>query len=167
MSELHALQLTDLEGNERSLSDYAGNVLLLVNVASRCGKTPQYKGLEELHQRYQERGFSVMGFPCNQFGKQEPGTAQEIRQFCDLNYGVTFPIFAKLEVNGANQHPLYALDRANRCISRKDHLNFEKFLVNQEGEVQQRFSPRTTPSDPELIQPWKRCSELCFVLVIR
>ena len=99
MSELHALQLTDLEGNERSLSDYAGKVLLLVNVASRCGKTPQYKGLEELHQRYQERGFSVMGFPCNQFGKQEPGTAQEIRQFCDLNYGVTFPIFAKLEVN--------------------------------------------------------------------
>ena len=127
MSELHALQLTDLEGNERSLSDYAGKVLLLVNVASRCGKTPQYKGLEELHQRYQERGFSVMGFPCNQFGKQEPGTAQEIRQFCDLNYGVTFPIFAKLEVNGSKPTPaLCASDRANRCISRKDHLELRE-----------------------------------------
>ena len=153
MSELHALQLTDLEGNERSLSDYAGKVLLLVNVASRCGKTPQYKGLEELHQHYQERGFSVMGFPCNQFGKQEPGTAQEIRQFCDLNYGVTFPIFAKLEVNGANQHPLYALlTGSTATFPGKITWNFEKFLVNQKGEVQKRFSPRTTPSDPELIQ---------------
>ena len=153
MSELHALQLTDLEGNERSLSDYAGKVLLLVNVASRCGLTPQYKDLEELHQRYQERGFSVMGFPCNQFGKQEPGTAQEIRQFCDLNYGVTFPIFAKLEVNGTNQHPLYALlTGPTAAFPVKITWNFEKFLVNQEGEVQQRFSPRTTPSDPELIQ---------------
>ena len=153
MSELHALQLTDLEGNARSLSDYAGKVLLLVNVASRCGKTPQYKGLEELHQRYQERGFSVMGFPCNQFGNQEPGTAQEIRQFCDLKYGVTFPIFAKLEVNGANQHPLYALlTGPTATFPGKITWNFEKFLVNQKGEVQKRFSPRTTPSDPELVQ---------------
>ena len=153
MSELHALQLTDLEGNECSLSDYAGKVLLLVNVASRCGLTPQYKNLEELHQRYQEQGFSVMGFPCNQFGQQEPGTAQEIRQFCDLNYGVTFPIFAKLEVNGANQHPLYALlTGPTAAFPGKITWNFEKFLVSQEGEVKQRFSPRTTPSDPELIQ---------------
>ena len=153
MSKLYKLQLTDLEGNERSLSDYAGKVLLLVNVASHCGKTPQYKGLEELHQRYQEQGFSVMGFPCNQFGQQEPGTAQEIRQFCDLNYGVTFPIFAKLEVNGANQHPLYALLTGPTApFPGKITWNFEKFLVNQEGEVQQRFSPSTTPSDPELIQ---------------
>jgi len=153
MSELHALQLTDLEGNERSLSDYAGKVLLLVNVASRCGLTPQYKDLEELHQRYQEQGFSVMGFPCNQFGQQEPGTAQEIRQFCDLNYGVTFPIFAKLEVNGTNQHPLYALVTGPTAVfPGKITWNFEKFLVSQEGEVKQRFSPRTTPSDPELIQ---------------
>ena len=109
MSEFHTLQLTDLEGNECTLSDYAGKALLLVNVASHCGKTPQYKGLEELHQRYQEQGFSVMGFPCNQFGQQEPGTAQEIRQFCDLNYGVTFPLFAKLEVSGVDQHPLLSL----------------------------------------------------------
>ena len=153
MSEFHTLQLTDLEGNECTLSDYAGKALLLVNVASHCGKTPQYKGLEELHQRYQEQGFSVMGFPCNQFGQQEPGTAQEIRQFCDLNYGVTFPLFAKLEVSGVDQHPLYALlTGPTAAFPGKIILNFEKFLVNQEGEVQQRFAPKITPSDPELIQ---------------
>ena len=153
MSEFHTLQLTDLEGNECALSDYAGKALLLVNVASHCGKTPQYKGLEELHQRYQEQGFSVMGFPCNQFGQQEPGTAQEIRQFCDLNYGVTFPLFAKLEVSGVDQHPLYALlTGPTATFPGKITWNFEKFLVNQEGEVQQRFAPKTTPSDPELIQ---------------
>ena len=153
MSEFHTLQLTDLEGNECALSDYAGKALLLVNVASHCGKTPQYKGLEDLHQRYQEQGFSVMGFPCNQFGQQEPGTAQEIRQFCDLNYGVTFPLLAKLEVSGINQHPLYALlTEPTTAFPRKITWNFEKFLVNQEGEVQQRFAPKITPSDPELIQ---------------
>ena len=153
MSEFHTLQLTDLEGNECALSDYAGKALLLVNVASHCGKTRQYKGLEELHQRYQEQGFSVMGFPCNQFGQQEPGTAQEIRQFCDLNYGVTFPLFAKLEVSGVDQHPLYGLlTGPTAAFPGKITWNFEKFLVNQEGEVQQRFAPKITPSDPELIQ---------------
>jgi glutathione peroxidase len=151
---LYEIPLERLSGEPVTLGEHAGKALLLVNVASKCGLTPQYTGLEELHERLAPRGFSVLGFPCNQFGGQEPGTAEEIAEFCSLSYGVTFPMYAKLEVNGDDRHPLYteltATPDADGAAG--DVLwNFEKFLVAPSGEIVGRFRPRTAPEDPALL----------------
>lgn len=132
-----------------ALSDYAGKVLLLVNTASRCGFTPQYAGLEQLHQEFAERGLVVIGFPCNQFGKQEPGDSQEIGEFCRVNYGVSFMLSEKIEVNGANAHPLfqYLTQTAPGVLgSEPIKWNFTKFLVDRGGKVRERYAPMTAPS---------------------
>jgi len=130
------------------MADYTGKVLLIVNTASHCGFTPQYAGLEALYQRYRERGLVVLGFPCNQFGSQEPGDAEEIAGFCQKNYGVSFPMFAKIEVNGDDAHPLYQyLKKAAPGLLGSEAIkwNFTKFLVNRQGEVNERYAPATAP----------------------
>ncbi|WP_437269891.1 glutathione peroxidase [Stutzerimonas balearica] len=153
MSAFHQLVLPALGGGELPLSQYADRLLLVVNVASHCGLTPQYAGLEQLYQRYAERGLVVLGIPCNQFAGQEPGSDEEIRSFCSLNYGVSFPLSAKLEVNGPQRHPLYRLLAGEGADFPGDITwNFEKFLVDTDGRVLGRFSPRTAPDDPALIQ---------------
>jgi glutathione peroxidase len=137
-----------LEGGDRPLADYRGQVLLVVNVASKCGFTPQYKGLEALYRKYQPKGFTILAFPCDQFGHQEPGSEAEIREFCSLNYDVTFPMFAKIEVNGDGAHPLYRyLKSAKPGIlgSEKIKWNFTKFLVGRDGQVLKRYAPNDTP----------------------
>ncbi|MGR1221007.1 glutathione peroxidase [Metapseudomonas otitidis] len=152
MSAFHDLKLRALDGQELPLAPYKGKVVLVVNVASRCGLTPQYAGLEKLHQQFQDRGFSVLGVPCNQFAAQEPGSEDEIRKFCTLNYGVTFPLGSKMDVNGASRHPLYRLLAGEGAEFPGDITwNFEKFLVGKDGRVLARFSPRTTPEDPVLV----------------
>jgi len=142
-----------LDGGPADLADYRGKALLIVNVASFCGLTPQYKGLQELHEEYGARGFEVLGFPCNQFMGQEPGTAAEIREFCDTNYGVTFPLFEKIDVNGAQQHPVYRelTELADEEGKSGDVAwNFEKFLVTADGTPVRRFRPTVTPDSAEL-----------------
>lgn len=138
-----------LDGREVSLSEFKGRVLLIVNTASKCGFTAQYKGLEALHRRYNDRGLTVLGFPCNQFGAQEPGNAEEIGSFCERNYGVSFRIFAKIDVNGSDAHPLYRfLKGARRGIfgTQRIKWNFTKFLVGRSGRVVARYAPRTEPA---------------------
>jgi len=138
------------DGAETDLAAYAGKVLLIVNVASRCGLTPQYTGLEVLHRQYKDRGFEVLGFPCNQFGGQEPGNAEEIATFCSTNYDVTFPVFAKIDVNGANAAPLYQKLKSEApglLGTEAIKWNFTKFLIDREGRVAERFAPTTTPED--------------------
>lgn len=135
-------------GKPQDLNEYQGKVLLIVNTASKCGFTPQYTGLESLHQTYGERGFSVLAFPCNQFGGQEPGNEEEIQSFCDLNYQTSFPLFSKIAVNGAASHPLYThlREQAPGALgSKRIKWNFTKFLVNQHGEVVKRYAPSTKP----------------------
>ena len=135
-------------GKPQNLNEYQGKVLLIVNTASKCGFTPQYTGLESLHQTYGERGFSVLAFPCNQFGGQEPGNEEEIQSFCDLNYQTSFPLFSKIAVNGAASHPLYThlREQAPGALgSKRIKWNFTKFLVNQQGEVVKRYAPSTKP----------------------
>lgn len=144
-----------LNGKPASLSAYAGKVVLAVNTASKCGLTPQYEGLQKLHDRYSPQGFTVLGFPCNQFFHQEPGGADEIESFCSINYGVTFPLFAKLDVKGARQHPLYAIlsdfpDDAGKAGNVT--WNFEKFLVDKDGQVVRRFRPKVVPEDPQIVE---------------
>lgn len=149
-ADLQHIPLTTIDHRTITLADLPAKAYLIVNVASACGFTPQYKGLEELWQRYKDRGLQVLGFPCNQFGGQEPGDEAAIRQFCDLNYGVTFPLFAKIEVNGANAHPLYAaLKSAAPGILGTEMIkwNFTKFLVNGRGEVVQRYGSATKPEE--------------------
>lgn len=144
--------LTLNDGTLTDLSEYRGKVLLIVNTASKCGFTPQYEGLEQLWKRHKDKGFAVLGFPCNQFGKQEPGSADEIREFCTLNFGVTFPMFDKISVNGGDTHPLFAdLKKAAPGLlgSKAIKWNFTKFLVDQQGEVLARFAPNDTPEDIE------------------
>lgn len=151
---IHEIELPRLNGRPERLSAYAGKVVLAVNVASRCGFTPQYAGLESLFERYADRGFTVLGFPCNQFLRQEPGTAEEIQQFCSVNYGVTFPLFAKLDVKGAQQHELYALLSELPDDSGKAGnvaWNFEKFLIDRDGHAVRRFRSRVAPEDPRLV----------------
>ncbi|GMA60939.1 glutathione peroxidase [Alicyclobacillus fastidiosus] len=136
------------DGNETALRAYQGQVILIVNTASKCGFTPQYKGLQELQVRFSERGFTVLAFPCNQFGHQEPGTNQEIQDFCKLTYDVTFPVFGKVDVNGDEAHPLFKyLKRAVPGILNSESIkwNFTKFLVDQNGEIVKRYAPQTTP----------------------
>jgi glutathione peroxidase len=137
-----------IDGKETSLKNFQGKVLLIVNVASRCGFTPQYQGLESLYLKYKERGFEILAFPCNQFGKQEPGTESEIKSFCETNYQITFPIFSKIDVNGSEAHPLYEhLKKEATGILGSEAIkwNFTKFLVNREGKVTKRFAPTDKP----------------------
>jgi len=151
---IYDIPLTTLAGQPGSLGDFAGKALLVVNVASKCGLTPQYAGLEQLHERYADRGFSVVGFPCNQFGGQEPGSAEEIQEFCSATYGVTFPMFAKIEVNGPGRHPVYAelTETADADGTAGDiQWNFEKFLVAPDGRVVGRFRPRVEPTDDAVV----------------
>jgi glutathione peroxidase len=133
--------------SDQSLAAYKGKVLLIVNTASECGFTPQYKGLQELYAKYHDKGLEVLGFPCDQFGHQEPGSDEEIKSFCDLNYGVTFPLFSKIEVNGGNAHPLYKWLKNEKGGLLGDNIkwNFTKFLVDKQGNVVDRFAPTTTP----------------------
>ena len=153
MSAFHELTLQALDGRPLPLAPLEGKVVLVVNVASKCGLTPQYAGLQQLQQAYAERGFSVLGIPCNQFAGQEPDDEAQIAQFCSLNYGVSFPLSSKLEVNGAGRHQLYRLLAGEGAEFPGDITwNFEKFLVGPDGRVLARFSPRTTPDDPVLIQ---------------
>ena len=143
-----------LDGGPAELGDYEGKALLIVNVASQCGLTPQYSGLQELHKQYADRGFAVLGFPCNQFGAQEPGSPDEIAAFCETSYGVTFPLFSKIEVNGDGRHVLYEELTAHADDEGEAgdiQWNFEKFLVSRDGEVVRRFRPLTTPDDPVLV----------------
>ena len=139
-----------LDGSERPLSEFRGQVLLIVNVASRCGFTPQYAGLEALYRSYRDRGFAVLGFPCNQFGSQEPGTEADIQSFCATTYDVSFPMFAKVEVNGAAAHPLYRYLKGERpgiLGTEAIKWNFTKFLVDRNGSVVKRYAPTDKPED--------------------
>ena len=152
MTALADIPLKTIRGEEASLADYAGKVLLVVNVASKCGLTPQYEGLEQLYRDYGDKGLVVLGFPANEFAGQEPGTNEEIATFCTTNFGVDFPMFEKIVVKGPGTHPLYAELIAESDEPDKEiQWNFEKFLVSRDGHVVRRFSPRTTPEDPELI----------------
>ena len=148
MSTVMDFSATLSNGNEVALGDYAGKVLLIVNTASKCGFTPQYTGLESLQKTYSANGFSVLAFPCNQFGGQEPGTEQEIESFCDLNYQTSFPLFSKIEVNGASSHQLFTHLKSEApgvLGSKRIKWNFTKFLVNQQGQVVKRYAPSTKP----------------------
>jgi glutathione peroxidase len=152
MSNLYDFEARTLAGADSKLSEYRGKVLLVVNTASQCGFTPQYAGLEALWRKYQDRGFAVLGFPCNQFGKQEPGDAEQIKKFCSLTYDVTFPMFAKIDVNGDKTHPLYAhLKDAQPGLlgSTAIKWNFTKFLVDRSGAVTARYAPTTKPAELE------------------
>ncbi|GAA1177020.1 glutathione peroxidase [Ornithinimicrobium humiphilum] len=151
---LHDIPLTTLDGRPTTLGEHAGRVLLLVNVASRCGLTPQYAGLEQLQEEYGDRGLTVVGFPCNQFGGQEPGTNEEIAEFCSATYGVTFPMMDKVEVNGEGRHPLFVeLTQVADAEGEAGDVtwNFEKWLVDGDGEPVARFRPRTEPTDPAVV----------------
>jgi glutathione peroxidase len=146
--ELYSIPLTTIDGQPETLEAYRGDALLIVNVASQCGFTPQYAGLETLYRRYRDRGFAVLGFPSDQFGNQEPGNEDEIRNFCSLTYDVTFPMFSKVDVNGPNEHPLFATlkQQAPGVLGTTAvKWNFTKFLVSRDGRVLKRYSPRDTP----------------------
>jgi glutathione peroxidase len=160
MSAFHDLTLRALDGTDLPLAPFKGQLLLVVNVASKCGLTPQYAALERLHRQYRDRGFSVLGLPCNQFAGQEPGEESEIREFCNLTYEVTFPMSSKLEVNDPGRHPLYRLLAGEGAEFPGDITwNFEKFLVGPDGRVLARFSPRTAPDDPQVIQAIEKALE--------
>lgn len=147
-------KMKSLDGKQVDLNQYKGNVVLVVNVASECGLTPQYSQLQALHEKYGPKGLRVLGFPCNQFGKQEPGTAEEISEFCSSNYGVTFDLFEKVDVNGDDACPLYQLlTQLNAKPKGAGDVswNFEKFIINRDGKVVHRFEPQTKPDDPVLV----------------
>ncbi|MFA7895383.1 glutathione peroxidase [Pseudomonas putida] len=153
MSAFHDLKLNALDGGDLSLKPYKGQVVLVVNVASKCGLTPQYAALEQLYQTYKDKGFTVLGLPCNQFAGQEPGSEAQIQAFCRVNYSVSFPLSAKLEVNGPQRHSVYRLLAGEGAEFPGDITwNFEKFLVGKDGRVLARFSPRTAPDDPAVVQ---------------
>jgi glutathione peroxidase len=152
---IYDIELPKLSGKPESHGTYAGKVVLAVNVASKCGFTPQYAGLQALQDKYSPRGFTVLGFPCNQFFHQEPGNADQIQSFCSVNYGVTFPLFAKLDVKGSNQHPLYAiLSDLSDDSGKAGNVtwNFEKFLVGRDGRVVRRFRPKVVPEAPSVVE---------------
>ena len=150
---LYGIALKDIDGHATTLATYQGRVLLIVNTASECGFTPQYQGLEALFQKYQAQGLTVLGFPCNQFGGQEPGSNAEIKRFCSTTFHVTFPLFDKLEVNGPGRHPLYvALAGKDSPFPGNITWNFNKFLVGRDGRILQRFNSNVTPEAPEVIK---------------
>lgn len=149
MSTIHNFQINTIKGESKTLKDYKGKVLLIVNTASKCGFTPQFEGLEALYEKYKDQGLEVLGFPCNQFAQQDPGENDEIQEFCQLNYGVTFPMHAKIDVNGDSTHPLYQHLKSEApgvMGSEKIKWNFTKFLVGKNGEVLERFAPATKPA---------------------
>ena len=148
MTDIYNIDVKDSANSDISMSEFAGKTLLIVNVASKCGLTPQYEGLQKIYDDYKDRNFVVLGFPCNQFGGQEPGTDQEIGEFCDINYSVTYPIFSKIKVNGPEAHPLFKLLKSDKPgIFRTQSIkwNFTKFLINKSGKIVERFSPRVEP----------------------
>jgi glutathione peroxidase len=150
VTPLSAIPLQTIDRRHQTLGDYAGKAMLVVNVASRCGLTPQYEGLEALYRRYRDKGFVVLGFPCDQFGGQEPGDEAEIQKFCSLEYDVTFPMFAKIEVNGAGAHPLYKALKSEApglLGTQAIKWNFTKFLIDREGRVLRRYAPMVRPED--------------------
>jgi glutathione peroxidase len=150
---VYAISLKDIDGQPTSLKAYKGKVLLIVNVASKCGFTPQYTGLEALQEKYKDKGFTVLGFPCNQFGSQEPGTNEEIKQFCSSKYQVTFPLFDKIEVNGSNRHQLYtALAGESSPFPGDIKWNFSKFLIGRDGKILKRFESKVKPDSAELTE---------------
>ena len=154
MTTVYDFSARTIDGKTRKLADYRGKVLLIVNTASKCGFTPQYKGLEALFKKYGKQGLAVLGFPSNQFGQQEPGPESEIAEFCEVNYGVTFPLFAKIDVNGDSAHPLYKyLTSAKPGLLGSEAIkwNFTKFLVDRDGNVIARFAPQVEPEAPEVI----------------
>ena len=151
---IYDVEMPRLDGTPAKLSEYEGKVVLAVNVASKCGLTPQYAGLEALYEKYSPQGFTILGFPCNQFFGQEPGSAEKIQEFCSLNYGVTFPLFAKLDVKGSKQHALYSILTAIPDDTGKAGnvgWNFEKFLIGRDGRPVRRFRSRVVPDDPNLV----------------
>jgi len=150
MASIYDFTAKSLQGKDVSLGDFRGKPMLIVNTASKCGFTPQYEGLEKLYEQHKDKGLVVLGFPCNQFGAQEPGSEAEIGAFCQANYGVTFPMFSKIDVNGTNAHPLYNYlkgERAGILGTKNIKWNFTKFLVNRDGQVVNRFAPTTKPED--------------------
>jgi glutathione peroxidase len=150
MSTLYDFEALTIEGKPAPLSSYKGKVVVVVNTASQCGLTPQYKGLQELYDKYHAQGLEILGFPCNQFGAQEPGTEKEIASFCETSFGVSFPMFSKIDVNGDAAHPLYQWMKQEKpgLLGSKDiKWNFGKFLINREGQVVERFAPTTSPAD--------------------
>lgn len=150
---IYTIPLKDIDGKSTTLKPYQGKVMLVVNVASKCGYTPQYAGLETIYQKYEKQGLAVLGFPCNQFGGQEPGTTEEIKQFCTLKYNVTFPMFDKLDVNGAKRHPLYVmLAGKDSPVPGDIKWNFNKFLVGRDGKILKRFDSKVKPDAPELVE---------------
>lgn len=155
MNVFHQFSATSLRGQPIPMGDFANRVVLVVNTASQCGFTPQYAGLEALYQKYRDRGFVVLGFPCNQFGHQEPGSADDIATTCQINYGVTFPMFAKIDVNGPDAHPLFKLltEAKPGIFGPKIRWNFTKFLIGRDGKILRRFAPFTKP---EKIEPFIR-----------
>ncbi|QSP93592.1 glutathione peroxidase [Marinobacter salinisoli] len=149
-SSIYDFTVSDIQGNEKSMADYRGKVLLIVNTASKCGFTPQFEGLQALYSDLQERGLEVLGFPCNQFMNQDPGNNESISEFCSLNFGVNFPMFSKIEVNGDGAHPLYQFlkkEAKGLMGTEKVKWNFTKFLVGRDGEVIRRYPPTTKPED--------------------
>ena len=144
---LENMNVKNIRGQDVNLGDYRGQVILIVNTASKCGLTPQFAGLQELYDEYKDQGLVILGFPCNQFGNQDPGDNEEIEAFCEMNYGVTFPMFAKIDVNGDNEHPLYTWLKSEQggIFGAKIKWNFTKFLLNRDGQVVQRFAPQTEP----------------------
>lgn len=152
-NSIYEFEVLDIDGNRVSLADYRGKVVMFVNTASQCGYTPQYEGLQKIYDRYKDRGFVILGFPANNFGGQEPGSNEEIKEFCTLRYKVTFPMFAKISVKGEDQHPLYAYltsNKANPEFAGEITWNFNKFLANDKGEIVARFASKETPESPEV-----------------
>lgn len=148
---IYDLTMKDIDGKDVSLGAYKGKVLLIVNVASKCGFTPQYKGLESVYEKYKDKGFTILGFPCNQFGGQEPGTSSEIKEFCSSKYNVTFPMFEKIDVNGPSRHALYTLLAGKDSPFPGDiKWNFNKFLIGKDGKILKRFDSKVTPESPEV-----------------
>lgn len=161
MSTIYDFSATTIDGTERALADYRGKTLLIVNTASKCGFTPQYAGLEGLYRKYKDNGLMVLGFPCNQFGRQEPGDESEIKNFCSVNFDVSFPLFAKVDVNGENSHPLYRyLKHARKGVlgNRRIIWNFTKFLVAADGRVIKRYPPNVKPEriESDLLRLWQQ-----------
>lgn len=146
-ASVYGFTCKDGAGRDKDLGDYQGQVLLIVNTASKCGLTPQFEGLEALYEQYRDKDFTILGFPCNQFGKQDPGSNEEIQEFCQLNYGVSFPMFGKIDVNGSSADPLFKhlKSQAGGTLGDRIKWNFTKFLVNREGEVVKRYAPTTKP----------------------
>jgi glutathione peroxidase len=149
MNSFHDFEVKTIDGQVKSLKDYKGKAVLVVNVASQCGLTPQYVGLEKLQHEFKDQGFTVLGLPCNQFGQQEPGTEAQIKEFCSLNYHVSFPLTSKIEVNGDGTHPLYAWLK-QETGGADIQWNFEKFLIGKDGRIVKRYSPKIAPEDPQL-----------------